>query len=306
MSKKANKSKTVEAARQLHARLAEILTELHSAEVRAAFVLHEMKVRGLHRSLGYSQIGDYAWAEHRIAASKANDLIAVVTKSEPLNQIRRAFEGGTLEWTKARTILRVAKPRTQAFWIKEAGRLSSRSLEAAVAHAKGAPLMKRRVVDLTPTDAADLDRAIERLREQRGRAISVGEAIAELARRAMAAPSGRPDQRIVQPDCATCGAASRDGRDEPAAVPDHAAEKGEAEIVASRDPRTVPDSQNRTPKDRKPVVTRHPHRVEERSASRAPRLAAEARGRTAPPVPASQGPPKRAGGRSRAKMPATP
>ena len=124
--------------------------------------------------------------------------------------MREVFEAGELDWTKTRQVARIATDETAAEWIEAARTLTSRELERKVAEARGEEVLVRMMVAMRPGDAADVDLALKRLREELCGDVDLGEAIAELARRAMGAPVERPGYQVVVHQCPTCETASRD------------------------------------------------------------------------------------------------
>jgi hypothetical protein len=248
----------LERAMDVDARLKELVKRMRGAEAEVARALLEMKRRGLYKRLGYSRISDYAEVELDLRRGKAKDLVEVAARCEELPKVRAAFEAGELPWTKARQVVRVATVATEEHWLNEARMLSNRGLESAVARAKGEAPKVRVTLELTPQDAADLDEAIRRLREERGSAVAVGAAVAELARRAMGAPVERPGYQVVIQQCATCGAASRDARGGAieVAAEELAAAKVDAEIVDLTAGDTGVVKKTITPAERRAVIAR--------------------------------------------------
>lgn len=230
-------TKRLESARELDLRLKEIVGKARRAEAELAKALLEMKRWGLFRYLSYPRVEDYAEAELDLRAGKTKDLIEIAAKLEGLPRVRAAFEAGALAWTKARQVVRVATAADEDAWLERAQALSNRALERAVAAAKGERPVVRVVLELSEADAADLDEAVRRLREERAEAVPLGEAVAELCRRAWGPPVERPGWQVVVHECPTCGEASRDARGGPIAVPrdELAAAKADADVLDLRD-----------------------------------------------------------------------
>src|SRR5687767_2896682 len=174
----------VATARELDACLRALVAVGRRADAEIAVRLAEMKARGLFRVLGYSRITDYAEWELEVSKAKARALIEVAAKLPGLPKIAEEFAEGRLDWTKARQIVRVATPENEEHWLHEAERLSVRGLESAVARERGEPPTVRVTLELTPEEAAILDAAVRRLREERGEAVPVGPAVVEQLRRA--------------------------------------------------------------------------------------------------------------------------
>jgi hypothetical protein len=91
-----------------------------------------------------------------------------------------AFAEGKIGWTKAREILRVATPETEAAWVDRATTVSSRTLEHQVARSvqgdlppdsleqQRAPQRRRVTFDMSSEDAKALFAALAILRQQSG------------------------------------------------------------------------------------------------------------------------------------------
>ena len=67
-----------------------------------------------------------------IKPRKAQYLVFIASRLEKLPRIREAFDAGELPWTKAREIVSVATPETEAEWLEKARALSNRDLEKEV------------------------------------------------------------------------------------------------------------------------------------------------------------------------------
>jgi hypothetical protein len=245
-------------ASELDARLRELVSLGKRVDADIAFTLAEMKERSLHLVHGYSRIQDYAEWELEVPKAKALALIEIAKKMPALPVIARAFAEGTLSWSKARQIVRVATEDTQEHWLKEAERLSVRGLESAVARAKGEPPIVRRVLELTPEDDADLEALVRQLREERGEAVPFAEAVVELARRSASPPVDRPAYQIVIHECPACERATRVVRDGEIEVraDDLAAAKVDAEILDLRNGPTGTFEHTIKPAERRAVMAR--------------------------------------------------
>jgi hypothetical protein len=226
-------SGALETALQLDRRIKATVARGRMAEAETAAILRELKRRRLYRELGYPRIQDYAEGELDISPSKAKDLIEIASRVVSLPLTRDLFETGELPWTKARAVVRVATPETEEEWLRKARTLSNRALEAEVARAKGQEPQVVVVLKLTPAEAADLDLAVKRIREERGEGLALGSAVAEACRRSLGPPIERPGYQIVIQECPSCGAASRDAGRESVEVPSEelAAAKEDAMIL---------------------------------------------------------------------------
>ena len=117
---------------QIESRLLEAANRHHLEERNIAYWLHELDQRGLHKQRGFSSIGDYAMELIGIKPRKAQYLVFIASRLEKLPRIREAFDAGELPWTKAREIVSVATPETEAEWLEKARALSNRDLEKEV------------------------------------------------------------------------------------------------------------------------------------------------------------------------------
>lgn len=84
----------------------------------------EILERGLYRSLGYSSMTAYARVELGYSETRIGDFLRLVRKLEHLPAVKAALP--EIGYTKAREIIQVASPRTEATWV-EAARTSSRA-----------------------------------------------------------------------------------------------------------------------------------------------------------------------------------
>lgn len=247
----------LEEAREVDRELKELARGRRVSDAVAAKKLLRMKRGKLYRALGYSRLQDYAWFELDMKRSKAKDLVEIAERVERLPLVARAFEAGELEWTKCRAVVRVATSENEGEWLGRARTVSSRALEREVARAKGERPRVRVVLELSEEDAADLDEAVRRLREERGEAVPLGEAVGELARRSMGPPVDRPGYQVVIHECPTCEKASRDasGGEIPVGERELEAARVDAEIVDLRE-RPARVRRSITPAERREVIAR--------------------------------------------------
>jgi hypothetical protein len=254
----ANVNQRMQTARELDARLRELVALGNRVDAEVAFALAEMKERGLFRVLGYSRITDYADWELEVPKAKARALIEITKRLPELPQITDAFVSGRVPWTKTRLIVRVATVDTEEHWLHEAEVLSVRGLESAVAREKGEPPRVRITLDLTPQEAADLDAAVRHLREERGEAVSMGSAVVEMARRGLGRPVDGPRHQVVIHECPTCERATRVAHHGEVDVSQRelAAAKVDAAILDLRKGKTGEFTHTITPAERRAVIAR--------------------------------------------------
>ncbi|MCO5168253.1 MAG: hypothetical protein M9894_18080 [Planctomycetes bacterium] len=207
-------------ARRIDAQLAEVVRRERTATRERAYLLAHVERRELHRALGFSSVGQYAVARGYVEShGAARDLVGLVKRLEALPRLRAAFQQGEVEWTKLKTVARVATAEDEADWLERARAHPNRVLEALVREALGEPAPVRRSFDQTREQAAWLDEALRLARERTGRALTDAEALEIVCRGyAEGPPEGSrrsPACRLVIHKC-ECGApAALQGRDGP-------------------------------------------------------------------------------------------
>lgn len=121
---------------EVHTRLEAALRELKRAERNAVLLFAEILRRKLYRDLGYATIQLYAAGALGFTPAKTSQFVRLAGALEDLPALRRSVAAGELGWTKAREVAKVATPASEARWIEEAGRSSSRELERRVRAAR--------------------------------------------------------------------------------------------------------------------------------------------------------------------------
>lgn len=216
-------------AKHLDSRIREHGRSSNELQARIANLLLELDERGGALLLGYADIGAYGRAALDYSQRKTRDLVTTARRlrSQPL--LREEFEKGAIEWTKARTAAAAVEldPGNEASWRDRALSLSSRQLEIEAAHARGEDPKEWLMLTLTPEELADINDAIQAIRqERRGEAVTNEAALAEICRRAVkhgSEPVGGPSHRVVINVCADCWKRSREGSEGPIPVaPAHA------------------------------------------------------------------------------------
>ena len=222
------------------------------ARLLAAEYLLDMCERRLFRLLGYSSVMHYGTHALGLSPRDVWDRLRVARALRQLPEVAAALRRGRLSWSKLREIIRVATPETEGEWLEQAGRLSCRELEAAVAaESKGkersAEVTRlvcrfvndqtvRVTVDLTPAQFALVDQAIGAIRQHLGTE-DAADAL-ELIARAYLARLGEEDpalhQQVVVHRCRECRGEWREtskGR-----VPVAVSEREPTEVVEVDDP----------------------------------------------------------------------
>lgn len=137
--------------RRAHQDLVAALERLRSAERSAVTLFADILRRGWYRRLGHATMELYARRALGLSDAKTRQFLRLARALEELPTTRAAVASGALPWTKARTLVAVATPRTEERWVREAAASTSRELEAKVARARARARRER-----------------DRLREKRG------------------------------------------------------------------------------------------------------------------------------------------
>jgi hypothetical protein len=154
------------------------------ARLVAAEYLLDLAERRLFRQLGYSSVMHYGTQALGLAPREVWERLRMARALKALPRVVGAIRRGQLSWSKARELVRVATPETEAAWLERAERLSCRELEAAAAaetpaEAQPASLSRyscrflaantvRVTVDLTSEQFALLDQALVAIRQRLG------------------------------------------------------------------------------------------------------------------------------------------
>ncbi len=228
-------------AHQIHAELVAALRQRRAAEHTASRLLRQVADESLHHTLGYASIYDYAEQALDLSVRQARGLLQIGGMLPTLPALDAAFAAGTLSWTKARELIRVVTPDTDAAWVAAATTNTSRALEAMVSKSQVGEAPRalkddprgsartRFVVEMEASDAAMLRDALVLLRTQagmRGVEMDEGTALAAMAQRVIfdaegdAAPIAER-YRVIVTHCPSCGE-------------EHAAEAEVSETVAAQ------------------------------------------------------------------------
>jgi len=155
-----------------------------AARLLASQYLLDLAERRLFRELGYSSVMHYGTHALGLAPREVWERLRMGRALQALPGVVGAIRRGRLSWSKARELVRVATPETEAAWLARAARLSCRELEAAAAAhapAEPAPVAASRytcrfvaantvrvTVDLTCEQFALLDQALVAIRQRLG------------------------------------------------------------------------------------------------------------------------------------------
>ena len=115
----------------LHNRLLVIVEACRVADAQIAALLFDMHSDRLYHDLGYASLVAYGQSL-QLSARKTKELVKIAARLHELPALAEAFGQGTLAWTKARELVRVAVPETDAAWVAHAEQLTCRELERDV------------------------------------------------------------------------------------------------------------------------------------------------------------------------------
>jgi len=160
-------------ADEVHSSLRQSLAELRQAERNAVLWFAEIWTRKLYRDLGYGSMQQYAALGLGFSRSKTAQFLRLVRALEVLPVLRASLEKGEVSWTKAREVVKVATPRTEAAWVQEARGSSRRQLEQRV------PVARGRAKAARTGDRQQVALAVEGVQEEPGDALA-GRAPAEV------------------------------------------------------------------------------------------------------------------------------
>lgn len=178
----------VAAARRAHDALVQALHTLENAERNAVLRFADVYHGRLFRLLGYASVHHYAIEKLGFSESRAAQFVRLAKDVKRLPGLARAIENDEVPWTKARVIGSVATPETEHAWVARAKQVPRRELVREVRQArkpkapaaqvsmlsaderpKGDPPV-RFGFDLTPLQAARMQKLMERVRPGRDRA----------------------------------------------------------------------------------------------------------------------------------------
>jgi hypothetical protein len=124
-------------AADVHDCLRRSVADMRTAERNAVLWFAEVLNRKLYRDLGFATIHHYAADALGFSKAKTSQFIRLAASLWTLPKLRQAVALGEVSWTKAREVVTVATPKTEARWVDEARKGTRRELEQKVAEAKG-------------------------------------------------------------------------------------------------------------------------------------------------------------------------
>ncbi len=96
------------------------------------FYLQEVETRRLYLRYGFASTVDYARESLGFEDRKTRSLLHMAERFEELPRLKKAFRRGDIPWTKAREVVKVATPKTEAKWLDRCNSMSNRQLEQEV------------------------------------------------------------------------------------------------------------------------------------------------------------------------------
>ena len=193
------------------------------AEHRIAVLLAQMADGALYRALGYASVEQYATGRLELTTRMTRDFVRIGRAIAELPVLNAALAEGTVDWTKAREVVRVATPATESAWTERAKTQTARVIEKEVAAARigDAPPLGEPVPELPPArrrlvfecEATDAEIVLQALALLRARTdltpgeIDDGALLAEMARAVIAqgeAVAAGERYRVVLQTCPSC------------------------------------------------------------------------------------------------------
>ncbi len=106
--------------------------QMEAAEHRAVLWFADIMNRRLYRMLGYSNMPQYSTTELKFSKTRTGDFIRLARKLEQLPTVKKSLAGGSLGYTNALEIIKVATPITEDKWVAEATSIGHRELAEKV------------------------------------------------------------------------------------------------------------------------------------------------------------------------------
>jgi len=191
----------------------------------AARALLEVKERRLHVKEGHARWTTYLRAFVPLTARWCQQEMKRLRALNDLPQVAAAWEGGLIDKSHLRVLLRVANPATQETWLRSAAACTVRELEDLAARAKTgtaahvdgdddtAARLSRRVVMSPPDVAVLVSEAVEVARKLAGYQIGIGACIEMMTMETLAGlnesfPKPENATSLEPADCDGTGASS--------------------------------------------------------------------------------------------------
>jgi hypothetical protein len=170
------------AAARVHRRIESVL----------CFYLEEVENRRLYLQYGFASTVDYARERLGFEERKTRSLVRMAERFEELPRLEKAFRRGDIPWTKAREVVKVATPETEAEWLARCQTMSNRQLEQEVKREQP-PTRKKTLVFVLEGDRVEAwEQAREAVERLAGKTLSDIEAFDLLCAEALCSYATTP------------------------------------------------------------------------------------------------------------------
>jgi 5-methylcytosine-specific restriction endonuclease McrA len=136
--------------------LRDSLAVLDRARECAVLWFGEVVRRGLYRDLGYASAHQYASEALGFSRNRTNQFLRLAFELERLPTLRAAVADGSVGWTKAQQVARVATPRSEAAWVARARGSSREELAQVIRSRRRVPAVAQGELGL-PTAVAEVE-----------------------------------------------------------------------------------------------------------------------------------------------------
>jgi HAMP domain-containing protein len=146
---------------QLDARLASLARAEAGMRLRLGQVL-EVLGRGQHFELGFPSIAAYSVERCDRSVRWVEAARSLARRLEPLHELRRALAFGSISWSMAELLARVAQPEDEVSWLEAAQsrtvrQMRAQVLQAAAAAERGGPAPVSHALAIENTEATESD-----------------------------------------------------------------------------------------------------------------------------------------------------
>jgi hypothetical protein len=200
-----------------HEALSRLARERAAADAEEGRWLLAARRSAAHVHLGFGSFGEYIERLFGYTRRTVQEKLRVAEALEELTSLARALDTGSLGWSAARELTRVAVPDTEQDWLELARGKTLRQLEELVAgkqpgdepSAAGLSSPTRRVLrfEVAAETFALFREALTELRRRSNEAWDDDSALLEMARQVLGGPQddGRASYQIALSVCPSCG-----------------------------------------------------------------------------------------------------
>src|SRR6187399_2965627 len=200
-----------------HTALSRLAQERAAADADEGRWLLAARRSAAHVHLGFGSFGEYIERLFGYTRRTLQEKLRVAEALEELPSLAHALETGSLGWSAARELTRVAVAETEQEWLEVARGKTLRQLEELVSGKRpgdepSAPVLPsagRRVLrfEVEPETFALFREALTTLRRRSGEAWEDDSALLEMARQVLGGPQddGRASYQIAVTVCPSCG-----------------------------------------------------------------------------------------------------